>query len=119
MEERDNEIFMQSPGRRYLAMPGKLLRKATASVHGGSVPPYRARKKGRCIGRKQQSIFNSGAWTYISCYQRSTNFMFRDYIPTGATGQHVTMKSKFVLFYVQCGSHENHIPDPKVKGRNP
>ena len=25
MEERNNEIYMQSPGRRYLAMPGKML----------------------------------------------------------------------------------------------
>ena len=32
---------------------------------GGSVPRYRARRKGCCIGRKQESIFESGAWTYI------------------------------------------------------
>ena len=29
----------------------------------GSIPRYRARKKGCCIGRKQESIFKSGAWT--------------------------------------------------------
>ena len=32
---------------------------------GGSVPLYRARKHGCCIGRKQEFIFESGAWTYI------------------------------------------------------
>ena len=37
MEKRDSEIFMQSPGgpgpgRRYLAMQGKLLRRETTSV---------------------------------------------------------------------------------------
>ena len=34
MEKRDNrdEIFMQSPGRRYLAIPGKLLHRETTSV---------------------------------------------------------------------------------------
>ena len=34
MEKRDNEIFMQSPDRRYLAMQGKLLRRASTSVKG-------------------------------------------------------------------------------------
>ena len=33
MEKRDNEIFMQSPGRRYLAMQGKQLRRETTSVN--------------------------------------------------------------------------------------
>ena len=33
MEKRDNEIFIQSPGRRYLAMPGKQLRRETTSVN--------------------------------------------------------------------------------------
>ena len=33
MEKRDNEIFMQSPGRRYLAMPGKQQRRETTSVN--------------------------------------------------------------------------------------
>ena len=33
MEKRDNEIFMQSPGRRYLAMPGKQLCRETTSVN--------------------------------------------------------------------------------------
>ena len=32
MEKRDNEIFMQSPGRRYLAKLGKQLRRETTSV---------------------------------------------------------------------------------------
>ena len=31
----------------------------------------------QCIGRKQESIFKSGAWTYISCNQWSTIFVFR------------------------------------------
>ena len=32
MEKRDNEIFMKSPGRRYLAKQGKQLRRKTTSV---------------------------------------------------------------------------------------
>ena len=32
MEKRENEIFMQSPGRRYLAITGKQLRRKTTSV---------------------------------------------------------------------------------------
>ena len=47
---------------------------------GGSVPRQRARKKGGCIGWKKESIFVSGAWTYISCHRRSTNFVFRQII---------------------------------------
>ena len=43
---------------------------------GGLVPRYRARKKGGCLGRKQESIFESGAWTYISCSWQNTNFVF-------------------------------------------
>ena len=42
-----------------------------------SVPRYRARKKGGCIGRKQESIFESEAWTYISCSRPNTNSVFR------------------------------------------
>ena len=37
MEKRDDEIFMQSPGHRYLAMQGMELRRETKK---------RARKKG-------------------------------------------------------------------------
>ena len=33
MEKRDKEIFMQSPGRRYLAKLGKQLRRETTSVN--------------------------------------------------------------------------------------
>ena len=32
MEKRDNEIFMQSPGHRYLAMQGKQQCRETTSV---------------------------------------------------------------------------------------
>ena len=59
----------------------------------GSVSRYRARKNGSWIGRKQESMFESGTWTYISCNRRSTNFVFRRIIypePAGATGQHVS-----------------------------
>ena len=42
----------------------------------GSVPRYRARKKVWCIGRKQESIFESEAWTYISCSRQNTNSVF-------------------------------------------
>ena len=47
MEKRDNlnQIFVQSPGRRYLAMQGKLLRRATTSVNG-RIPPIEQEKKG-------------------------------------------------------------------------
>ena len=33
MEKRDNEIFMQSPDRRYLAMQGNKLSRETTSVN--------------------------------------------------------------------------------------
>ena len=47
---------------------------------GGSVPRCRVRKNGCCIGRKQESIIESWAWTYISCNWRSINFVFRQII---------------------------------------
>ena len=53
MEKRDNEIFMQSPDRQYLTPPVSMR---------GSVPHYIVRKKGGCIGRKQESIFKSEEW---------------------------------------------------------
>ena len=55
MEKRDNEIFIQSPGSRYLAIQGKQLHRATAIVNGkiGSTQ----RKKRACIGKKPESIF--------------------------------------------------------------
>ena len=33
MEKRNNEIFMQSPGRQYLVMQGKQLSRETTSVN--------------------------------------------------------------------------------------
>ena len=82
MKKRDNKSFMQSPGNRYLVMSRvrQVLHRATTRLApvsiGGSVPRYRTRKKGHCIGRKQESISELGAWTYISCNLRSTDFMF-------------------------------------------
>ena len=49
MEKRDNKIFMQTPGRRYLAMPARLPASNCAGKppvsRTGSVPRYKARKK--------------------------------------------------------------------------
>ena len=72
MEKRDNEILMQSPGRWYLAMQGE-----TTSIKVRFCSRCMARKKGRCIDRKQESIFESEAWTYISCSRPNTNSVFR------------------------------------------
>ena len=43
---------------------------------GGSVPRYNTRKKGGCIGRKQESIIESWAWHLHLCIWQSTNFVF-------------------------------------------
>ena len=43
--ERDKEIFMQSPGRRYPAMPGKQLRIETTSVKGRFDSTLQGKKK--------------------------------------------------------------------------
>ena len=79
MEKRDNEIFMQSPGCRYLAMSGKQLRRETTSVEerisSTANPRYRARKKVGCIGRKQE-YSNQERGTYISCSRQNTNSVF-------------------------------------------
>ena len=53
---------------------------------GGSVPHYRARKNGCCMGRNQQSIFKSGAWTFC---------VLLDYIPALETGRHITRWKQF------------------------
>ena len=76
-DSRDNEIFMQSPGRRYLTMPGKRLRRETTSVKVRFGSTLKCKKKGQCIGRKQESIFESEAWTYISCSRQNTYSVFR------------------------------------------
>ena len=57
MEKRNNEIFMQSPGRRYLAMPGKLLRRTTTYQWEDQFHAMEQEKMG-CLGRKQESKFN-------------------------------------------------------------
>ena len=105
MEKRDNKIFMQSPGSLYLVMQGNLPHIATTTVK------KRIKKRG-CIGRKKESIFQSGVgsnwqrtvssfmqlptWTY------SANHKFRvlqDYKLAGATGRHVTRcKASFFSF---------------------
>ena len=45
MEKRNNEIFMQSPAHRYLAMPGKLLRRTTTSINGRISPTLWSKKQ--------------------------------------------------------------------------
>ena len=63
MEKRDNEIFMQSHGRRYLAMQGKQLSRETISVKVRcGFHAVGQEKKGQCIDRKQKSIFKSEEW---------------------------------------------------------
>ena len=48
-------------------------------------------KKGLCIGSKQESIFESEAWTYISCSRQNTIFcVWQGFIPAGAPGRHET-----------------------------
>ena len=76
MEKRDNKIFMQSPCRRYCAMQGKLLHRATTRVNGRIGSTLNSKKKGRCIGRER----SVESWTYISYHLRSTNFVFRQFI---------------------------------------
>ena len=102
MEKRNHEIFMQSPGRRYLAMPGKLLRRKTTSINGRFSSTLWSKKKWVMHRQKQKSIFESGAWTYISCNCRSTIFVFRRIIhrrrEARATVRHVTRWKKVFYF---------------------
>ena len=68
-----------------------------------SVPRYRARKKGGCIGRKQESIFKAGGWDVHFVKSAKQNFCVSPgYIPARATGRHVTRceaaENKFFLF---------------------
>ena len=58
MEKTFNEIFMQSPGSRYLAMQVKLLRRASTSIN---------RRIGSTLwSKKQKGVGNlvggSGTW---------------------------------------------------------
>ena len=55
MEKRDNEIFMQSSGSRYLAMLNKLLRRATTSVDEGIGSTLSSKKK-RVLHRQKARI---------------------------------------------------------------
>ena len=80
MEKRNKEIFMQSPGRHYLWCLASCCAEQPPVSMGGSVPRYGARKYVCCMGRKQESIFESGVWTYILCNRQSTNFVFRQII---------------------------------------
>ena len=72
---------------------------------GGLVPHYRARKKWGCIGRKQESMFKSGEWRYISCNLWWTNFVFHVIIyPAGGAGSdgttRVQVKARFFFFFL-------------------
>ena len=59
MEKRGNEIFMQSPGRRYLAMLASCCAEQPTVSMGGSVPRYRARNKGGCIGAESKNSYSN------------------------------------------------------------
>ena len=56
-----------------LARPGQQLLRETTSVKVSFCSTLQGRKKGWCIGRKQESIFESEVWTYttqILCFSR-------------------------------------------------
>ena len=55
MEKRDNEIFMQSPGRRYLAKLGKQLRRETTSINERIYSIIQSNKK-RVVHRHKARI---------------------------------------------------------------
>ena len=98
IEKRDKSIFMQSPGRWYLLLQGKLLHRATTRC-------YRARKKRAAHRQEAESIFKSGEWTYILCNQGSTNFVFHSITywlePLEAMWQG---ESKFFLYFLFSAS---------------
>ena len=85
----------------------------------GPVPRYGARKKKGYIGRKQEYIFESGAWTYSSCNWQSTNFVFRqtrpEYIPGGSNGSirdQLKALQVFILFLVLVSRKRAAEPHP-------
>ena len=125
MEKMNNEIFMQSPGRRYLVMQGKAVQQAAAQNNHQYQweDPFHAteQEKGCSIGRKQESIFESGEWTYISCNRalnrRNTKiseaqiFCFAG-LYTGASdglrrAPRDQVEASYFLFYFWCCSQEN------------
>ena len=55
MEKCKNEIFIQSPGSRYLALPGKLLHRAANGVHGMIRSVLKSKKK-RGLHRQKARI---------------------------------------------------------------
>ena len=69
----------------------------TTSLKERSGSAIQSKKKKGCIGRKQESINKSGAWTYILCLVKHKFCVLSDFIQAGAKGRHVT-RCRQVLF---------------------
>ena len=84
--EKGQRNFMQSTGRRYLAMKGKQLRRETTIVNERMCSTLQSKKKRGCKGRKQESrpYSNQERGTYISCYRQAQIFCFAG-LYTGAS----------------------------------
>ena len=99
MEKRDNEFFMQSPARRYLAMPGKLFLRATTSINGrfGSTP--KSKKKGGLHRLKERIHIRIRSVDLHFVSSAKHKFCVSpDYIPAGETGRHGT-RWELAYFY--------------------
>ena len=111
MEKRDNEIVcshLTQADSLYLVMQGKLLHIATISVNKRIGSTLYSKIKGSCMGRKQESMFESGALTYISWILRSTNFVFSQILyqleAAGSNGPTNDQVKASFLFPFKCCS---------------
>ena len=77
-------------------------------------------KKGRCIGRKQESIFESEAWSRrgptFRVIDKTQILCFAGFYTGGSDGPpRDQVGASFYLFSFKCSSHENgwlkHIPE--------
>ena len=84
----------------------------------GSFPRYdRAKKNRRCTGRKQESIFESWTWTYISFNRWRTVFVFRRIIYRREQ-RAVTWPggSKFFFFFFLVRQSRKRVAEPHLWG---
>ena len=102
MDKRDQKTFIQSPCRQYIAMPGKLLRRANTQASVSSLWEDHFRtieqeKKGCALAESESPYSNQERGPAFCVIKFCVS---PDYIPAGATGQHVT-RWKQVLFFLR------------------
>ena len=113
----ENEIFMQSPGRRYLAKQGKQLHRETTSVKVSlsKVLFHAVGLKKKKVVHRQKARIHIRIRSMDLHFMQSTKYKFcvsLGFIPAGVTGCHVTRWERVFFYFLLVQQSRKRVAEP-------